>query len=924
MTRRRLPSSRSMRSATPFSASTAAVSRRQRELPVEPVLEPALAHLRRARRLEAEHDVDDADGDRGAEQARALERRVGLRQPRQQRLRDLREQRARLVDAVGRDRAVAARVPRLEEALEHLVDEPAARPRRERRLVLRRFLEPQHVGGEELERAVLVALERAQRERCRPVAAGRAAERGRSRRRLQPELRRLRRQRRQRIDDTGSSPSASCSKMRGVAGDPTRPCRGPRPSTSSSSVDARHDRVVLEREGRDARRATRAAAADRRTRRARRRAARTRRASRGRAGSPANRRCCGAGAPAIRRRRARPAARDRSRRTARCRRRRGARRSRRCAARTSALRSSAAPMAATSSNSTGAASNRRYASRSDAERGENRRRAREAAARAADRQGPAGARATRGTPGGTSRWSASGAAARSGSSSRATCAQRLAGATRDRHRARRRLGLPPSADDASQCVELAEIARLAERAIERGDLRRRDSREAAGSDRRSSVRIRRTGNAASAAARSPARARSSTLTNENTRSSAAAYGSAGERQRVEHLARDAGRPQHLARHVDVRQRLPHDERHAIERRDCARRAVSCFTHRAKPATSSSRSRATWARRAAGWHQQHGATRLPSASRRTFLDAGQQLVDALVERAGQRGVGHDDVEALEAGHARQQIPVDRAQAVRIARAIADGEHDVTPRPARRQARARRRAACARRAARLGRQPLEMAEGADQEPCLPHEPLRAAIDRRARLERAERQALEGGDVLLVAAQRVVEAKDLRDEARPQAERRRGVVPTAARHATPSSASRSASVSGGRPTGRRSARRAVSSPGVIRSGSATAPCPGARRFSIERTRCAAAARVGTMTRRSRASKGVPSQASDVSALAERAQIRHPYEPGRPRRNHRSCGGSSSVRISCWARDSSISAPAAADEASRAVERLPDWIAS
>jgi hypothetical protein len=60
-------------------------------------------------------------------------------------VRHLAEQRPRALDAIGRDRSVTGGIPRLEKALEDLVNEPAARARRERRFVFRCFFEPEHI-----------------------------------------------------------------------------------------------------------------------------------------------------------------------------------------------------------------------------------------------------------------------------------------------------------------------------------------------------------------------------------------------------------------------------------------------------------------------------------------------------------------------------------------------------------------------------------------------------------------------------------------------------------------------------------------------------------------------------------------------------------------------------------------------------------
>ena len=69
-----------------------------------------------------------------------------------------------LVDAPGIDGASGTSIPGLEEALKDLVYEPAACARRQRRLILGRFLEAEHVRRKELERTVLIAFEGAESE----------------------------------------------------------------------------------------------------------------------------------------------------------------------------------------------------------------------------------------------------------------------------------------------------------------------------------------------------------------------------------------------------------------------------------------------------------------------------------------------------------------------------------------------------------------------------------------------------------------------------------------------------------------------------------------------------------------------------------------------------------------------------------------
>ena len=106
-----------------------------------------------------------------------------------------------------------------------------------------------------------------------------------------------------------------------------------------------------------------------------------------------------------------------------------------------------------------------------------------------------------------------------------------------------------------------------------------------------------------------------------------------------------------------------------------------FTRRAKLATSSSRSRARWIRSSPDVIST-GARDALSGVERDFFDARQHVMHALVERAGQHGVGDNRVQALQVGHPRQQIPIGGEQTVRIECAIGDGHDDVPIRSRRR--------------------------------------------------------------------------------------------------------------------------------------------------------------------------------------------------------------------------------------------------
>ncbi len=170
--------------------------------------------------------------------------------------------------------------------------------------------------------------------------------------------------------------------------------------------------------------------------------------------------------------------------------------------------------------------------------------------------------------------------------------------------------------------------------------------------------------------------------------------------------------------------------------------------------------------AGGHHQRRHRPRL--AVEPHLLDAGQQLVDRLVKRAGDHVVGRDDVDALQARHARQQVPVNRRQAQWIESAIAHGDDDV-PVGRRRGRRQHLLHGAVLIDSGLGAARFEVAKRGDQKPRLAHQALGAAIVGRTRLQQPERQPLERVDALLVEAQGVVEAQHLGHEPGTQPERR-----------------------------------------------------------------------------------------------------------------------------------------------------------
>ena len=145
----------------------------ERVLAVELHFQLARHQRLRLRRLEAEGTLAEARGDGGAEQHGPLDRPLRWRNGLQQAIDHHREQRPRRRQRRGVDRAEPRRGPLVEERLEHRVDERAARPRRQPRLLDDVFLEAEHVAREVLERARAVAIERGHRVGDRPDAARR-------------------------------------------------------------------------------------------------------------------------------------------------------------------------------------------------------------------------------------------------------------------------------------------------------------------------------------------------------------------------------------------------------------------------------------------------------------------------------------------------------------------------------------------------------------------------------------------------------------------------------------------------------------------------------------------------------------------------------------------------------------------------------
>ena len=173
-------------------------------------------------------------------------------------------------------------------------------------------------------------------------------------------------------------------------------------------------------------------------------------------------------------------------------------------------------------------------------------------------------------------------------------------------------------------------------------------------------------------------------------------------------------------------------------------------------------------RVAGRHEQHRWRPAVIDRDARLLDARQPLVNPLVESAGNHGIGRHEVDAFEAGHPRQQIPVRRKQALAVGRVIANRQHDVPPGVRRRFTNQLTPKHVVVNAVRHLDKAFEMPEHGHQKAGLPDEPFGAAVLGRARFQRAKHVALEGIDALQISLKGVVKPHDLGDEARAQAKR------------------------------------------------------------------------------------------------------------------------------------------------------------
>ena len=208
---------------------------------------------------------------------------------------------------------------------------------------------------------------------------------------------------------------------------------------------------------------------------------------------------------------------------------------------------------------------------------------------------------------------------------------------RDQERATGWLGLSPRSQESLERLDAAEVAGFGKRSIERRDVSDRGQLEVRRSQERSCRDAREVG----------VHARQHQI--ERCRE-----GFGCQRQRVEHLARHAGRSKYFTSDVHVRQSLSHDK---------------CGVDRATPAhpVGPRASRAAQRQRlplpdrarrgpAPSWrNDQQRKTAIDWRLVADLLDPGEHPMHAFMKRPGQHRVGDDDIEALEARYTRERDP-----------------------------------------------------------------------------------------------------------------------------------------------------------------------------------------------------------------------------------------------------------------------------
>ena len=312
--------------------------------------------------------------------------------------------------------------------------------------------------------------------------------------------------------------------------------------------------------------------------------------------------------------------------------------------------------------------------------------------------------------------------------------------------------------DGAEAIELAQIARLAERSI--------DGRDRRPLDRLFTVdlKMRRTQQRDERRARELGRGE----LEDDVERGGERFG--GKRQRVEGLIRNPGAAEDIAREIQVRQRASEDDADALERRtfggrfDAARDGDELFF----AVAVRKHGRVGRARRCQENRQDPRALQT-ERSLVDLLDARQPFVDALVEARLQHLDGRDDVERFQRRDTCQQVEIGPRETVGIGNPVGDRDDDVTSGIGglgRDQAVAQR--VLVDKAAG-GKPPFVRTKNGGQKSRLLDRPRRAAIEIDVGREAVRQQLLESGDCLALAPQLIVEPHDFGDKAGPQVKRR-----------------------------------------------------------------------------------------------------------------------------------------------------------
>ena len=138
----------------------------------------------------------------------------------------------------------------------------------------------------------------------------------------------------------------------------------------------------------------------------------------------------------------------------------------------------------------------------------------------------------------------------------------------------------------------------------------------------------------------------------------------------------------------------------------------------------------------------------------LVNAGEQIVQALMETGVEQPLSGNDIHPLEPGQSRKQIEVGRPQSSRVGSPIGNRDHHVPKGPNRWHFPEQFAKALLVQASRRGHAALVGAERRHQKPCLAQQASRATVHLGAGLQLTGQQTLENVDRATLPAELVVQ--------------------------------------------------------------------------------------------------------------------------------------------------------------------------